>query len=77
MVWWFVVYFIVALVISYAVSPRSQSQSPITAGQLQAPVAEDGKEIPVLFGTRDIRGPNIVWYGDVSTVPIKSKGGKK
>ncbi len=30
-----------------------------------------------LFGERDLKGPNVVWYGDFRSVPIKKKGGKK
>lgn len=74
---WFIALFIGALVISYATMPKPQSQPPAGLGEIQAPVAEEGIEIPVLFGTRDLKGPNVVWYGDLKTVAIKSKGGKK
>lgn len=74
---WFVALFIGALVISYATMPKPQSQPPAGLGEIQAPIAEEGVEIPVLFGTRDLNGPNVVWYGDLKTIAIKSKGGKK
>ena len=35
------------------------------------PTAQEGKNIPVLFGTRRISGPNVCWYGDIGTTPIK------
>jgi hypothetical protein len=41
------------------------------------PTAEDGREIPVVFGTKDITGPNVVWYGDFMAVAVQKKGGKK
>ena len=75
--WWFVALFVVALVVSYATMPKPQAQKPAGLSEIEAPIAEDGVEIPVLFGTRDLNGPNCVWYGDLQTVPIKSKGGKK
>ena len=75
--WWYAAVFVVALVVSYAMMPKPQSQPPAGLGDIQAPTAEEGREIPVLFGTRDIEGPNVVWYGDLRTVAIKKKGGKK
>lgn len=75
--WWYVAVFIVALVVSYAMMPKPQSQPPAGLGDVKAPTAEEGREIPVLFGTRDLEGPNVVWYGHLKTVAIRKKGGKK
>lgn len=75
--WWYIVVFIVALVVAYAATPKPQSQPPAGLGDINVPTAEDGREIPVLFGTRLMGGPNIVWYGDLRTVPVRKKGGKK
>lgn len=75
--WWFVAIFIVALVVSYAMTPKPESQKPAGLGDVTAPTAEEGREIPVLFGTRHIEGPNVVWYGDFIAVAIRKKGGKK
>lgn len=74
---WFVALFVVSFVVAYATAPKPQSQKPAGLGDLQVPTAEVGREVPVLFGTRDLKSPNIVWYGDLRTVAIKSKGGKK
>ena len=48
---------------------------PPSAGlqDFDVPVATDGKEIPVLFGTREITQPNVVWYGDLKTRPITER----
>jgi len=75
--WWYVAAFVVVLVVSYAMMPKPQSRPPAGLGDIQAPTAEEGREIPVLFGTRDIKGPNVVWYGDLRIVAIRKKGGKK
>lgn len=75
--WWYVAVFVVALAVSYAMRPKPQAPPPAGLGDIQAPTAEEGREIPVLFGTRDIKGPNVVWYGDLRTVAIRKKGGKK
>jgi hypothetical protein len=73
---WFFVIALVALVVGYALAPKPQSQNA-QVGTVEAPTATEGLEIPVLFGTRLIKGPNVVWYGDVKTVAIRKKGGKK
>jgi hypothetical protein len=75
--WWLVAVFVATLVLAYAFMPKPQTQKPPGMNEVQAPTAEVGREIPVLFGTRDIEGPNVVWYGDIRLVAIKSKGGKK
>lgn len=77
MIWWFIVIFVVALVVGYALTPKARATPPPGLSQIQAPTAEEGREIAVLFGTKDVQGPNVVWYGDLRTVAIKKKGGKK
>ena len=75
--WFLAVLFVGSLVVGLLMAPKPQNQKPAGLGEIQAPTAEEGLEIPVLFGTRDLNGPNVVWYGDLRTVAIKSKGGKK
>lgn len=75
--WWYIAVFVVALVVAYAYAPKPQSQPPAGLGDVKVPTAEEGREILVLFGTRHIEGPNVVWYGDLKTVAIRKKGGKK
>ena len=77
MSWVYAIVFIASLVVSYAMMPKPQSAPPPGLGDIKAPTAEEGREIPVLSGTRIIEGPNVVWYGDLRTVPVKKKGGKK
>lgn len=77
MVWWYVAVFVVALAVGMSMQPKPQSHPPAGLNEIKAPTAEEGREIPVLFGTRDITGPNVVWYGHLRTVAIKKKGGKK
>lgn len=75
--WFFAALFVGSLVLGLLLQPKPQNQKPAGLGDVTAPTAEEGIEIPVLFGTRDFNGPNVVWYGDLKTVAIKSKGGKK
>lgn len=75
--WWIVAVVVGSLLLSFAFAPKAQSQPPPEIGDVNTPTAEAGREIPVLFGTRLMEGPNVVWWGDVKTVAIKKKGGKK
>ena len=77
MAWQFIVGAAIALVASFALRPKPQSQPPAALEDLTVPSAEDGREIPVVFGCRKIKAPNVVWYGDLRTTAIKAKGGKK
>lgn len=82
MVWNFVVQIVIALAmaaLSYVLSPRPRTQRPPAAGldDFNVPTAEEGRPIPVVFGTVLVTGPNVVWYGDLATEPIRVKGGKK
>lgn len=69
--------FVVSLVIAYNMQPKVENRPPAGLDEIQAPTAEVGREIPVLFGRRIIPSANIVWYGHLRTVPVKKKGGKK
>lgn len=76
--YWWAVYWVVSIaLVARSMRPASQPQKPSSVEDLDVPVAEVGKEIPVLFGTRDIKSPNVVWYGDLKVKPIRQKGGKK
>lgn len=77
MAWPMVVAMIVVMVASVAVSfvlaarIKGHSRKPSGLSEFQVPTAEVGREIPVLFGTRLLKGPNVVWYGDLRTQAIK------
>lgn len=76
MAWWYAAAYVVALVIAYSYVPKTETQPPAGLDEIEAPTAEAGREIPVLFGTRKLTGPNVVWYGDLRVTPVKKKGGK-
>lgn len=75
--WWIFAVFVAAMVVSYVMMPKPQTSKPAGINEIEAPTAEAGREIPVLFGTRDLDNLNCVWSGDVRTKAIKQKGGKK
>lgn len=65
------VIFIINLLVSIALSPKPQKPKAASIEDFDVPTAEEDRPIPVLFGTKEITGPNVVWYGDLSTVSIK------
>jgi hypothetical protein len=72
--WNYVILFVVSYVLTALTAPKPQRPE---VGTVEAPTAEVGRSIPVLFGTRWLAQPNVVWYGDISTSPVKSSSGKK
>lgn len=77
MAWIAAIVFVVALVVAYTMQPKPETRPPAGIDEVQAPTAEVGREIPVLFGLRKLEGPNVTWYGHLRSIPIKKKGGKK
>lgn len=75
--WTYIAIFAVTLLATYALAPKPQTTPPAGINEIEVPTAEDGREIPVLFGCCEIKSPNVVWYGDLKTTAIKSEGGKK
>lgn len=74
--WEYVIILVFSLAAAITMQPKQQQKAP-EVGQVDTPTATEGKEIPVLFGTRDLKNPNVVWVGDISSTAIKSKSGKK
>lgn len=75
--WVQVALFVASLVISYLTRPKVKFDSPKHGTIEVNAIATAGVEIPVLFGSREITGQNIVWWGDTRTKAIKKSGGKK
>ncbi len=69
--------FVASLVISYLTRPKMKFDNPKPGKVEASAIASAGGDVPVLFGSREITGQNIVWYGDIKTKAIKKKGGKK
>jgi len=68
---------VVAAFVSIALAPKPAQPKPASLEDFDVPVAEEGRPVPVVFGTVTITGPNVLWYGDLKSTPIQSKGGKK
>jgi hypothetical protein len=62
---------LVMMALSYALQPRAPKPKAAALEDFDVPTAEEGRPIPVVFGTVRMTGPNVLWYGDLSSAPIK------
>lgn len=74
--WVYAAIIIVSVLISVALAPKPETPEAATLDDVDAPTAEDGKPIGVVFGDAWVTGPNVIWYGDLKASPIYAKGGK-
>jgi hypothetical protein len=56
-------------------SRHGEGQKPSALGEFDAPTAEEGRCLPVIFGTVLLKAPNVTSYGDLSSIPLKKGGG--
>lgn len=70
---------VVMMVAAYAMmaSMGNTTTDPSASSTLDVPTAEEGGNIPVVFGTNLLRATNVIWYGDPRVVAIKQKGSGK
>jgi hypothetical protein len=63
---WFVALLIglVLNVVSYLLQPKPKANQPAESKDLESPTAEAGRPIPVLFGTKTIKGVNVIHFTD-------------
>lgn len=52
------------LIGSYLLAPKPKQPKPPTLDDFDDPTAEAGRPIPVVFGSMNVSGTNIIWYGD-------------
>ncbi len=70
--WLLLLIVVAATVVSALLAPHPKGAGP---GEFQGPTAEEGRVIPVIFGTVKIAAPTVAWYGDYRTYPIEVRSG--
>lgn len=75
---WYIALIVIQLVlfvasILLAPKPKFEDARPRSLGDFQFPTATESRSIPIVWGTVDLKGPNVIWYGDLKTVAIKKK----
>ena len=74
--WIYIIELIVALILIVAFTPKPKNAQPASLQDFDVPTAEDGREVIDICGTVWIDDPNVIWYGDLSTAPIRGDSGK-
>lgn len=52
------------MVLSFLIAPKPKSEQPEASRDLDNPTAEAGRPVPVVFGTLEVKGGNIIDYMD-------------
>lgn len=68
---WNLIIGILSFGLNLILAPKPQNAKPASLEDFDVPVAEEGLEIPEVFGTANLKAPNVVWYGDLKTKAIK------
>lgn len=65
----------VSLILSELLAPKPdlQDAKPSGDGDFKFPTAEEGRVIPLIWGRIKIKGPNVVWWGNLQQQPIKKR----
>lgn len=53
--------------------PNIEDAKPAGLGDFQFPTATEDRVVPLIWGTIQVKGPNVVWYGDLIQEPITEK----
>lgn len=70
--WASIIYEIVILVLTIALAPKPPTPRAAGISDFQLPTADQGRPVPVLFGTCNITGANVVWYGALNAKPQRT-----
>lgn len=64
-------YFLISLaiqVVAYLLAPKPKQPKPDAARDLEAPTADAGRPIPVVFGTLRVKGLNVLRTDDKAVI---------
>lgn len=68
---WNIVFAVISFAAQLLFTPKPQNAKPKSLEDFNAPTAEEGRSIPVFFGTNDDQSPNSTWHGDLKKDAIK------
>lgn len=66
-----------ALYVGYLLMPKPKQPKPPSMEDFKAPTADPSRARPVLWGSAQIKGSNVIYSGDRSRRKEKGGGGKK
>lgn len=74
MAWWLIIVAAVALTaVAYLLRPKIKAPKPDAVKDLEDPVSEAGRPVPVPFGTITIKGLNVLDFSDKQSRTVKVK----
>jgi hypothetical protein len=68
---WNIIIAVASYFLNLVLAPKPQNAKPASLEDFDIPTAEEGIEIPVVFGTVSVKNPNVMWYGDLDTDAIR------
>ena len=57
-------------VVAYLIMPQPKVEQPDELKDFEIPTAEAGRPIPVVFGDKTIKSPNVIWSGERTTTSV-------
>ena len=75
MFWWVTLLIYAGTVVLSGLLQKAPKVRASALGELQVPTAEEGRNLPVIWGTCCLKAPNVVWYGDYKVKAIKKSMG--
>lgn len=74
-IFWTLVLLVATVVLTEVLRPKPHLEDarPASLGDFQFPTATEGRVVPLVWGKVRMRGPNVVWYGDLRQDPITQK----
>jgi hypothetical protein len=76
MVWWVtLLWYVGATIVTELLRPKPNLENarPAGLGDFNFPTSQEGRVIPVLWGTSLQKGPNLIWFGDLGSEAITEK----
>lgn len=66
-IWFTLLLFVISIVLNELLGPKPaiEDARPKGLGDFQFPTATEGRVVPIVWGRVRLRGPNVVWYGDL------------
>ena len=75
MVWVQLAILIATTVLSSLLAPKPKAPKAAGLDELDFPTAEEDRPIAELLGTRWLKAPNVVWWGDLRVKPLRVSAG--
>ncbi|MAD98714.1 MAG: putative tail protein [Prokaryotic dsDNA virus sp.] len=75
MIWFTLALFVVSFLVVALLAPKPEVENARaqTLDDVNFPRATENAPIPLILGKVRMKAPNVIWYGDFYTVPIKEK----